>query len=207
MTDHPDHSHGLHYELAAIVAARSVLRRVSRTQPGTGVLNLPVAGLGLMPATDAMINMISPAALCQLQPGRHHGATSSGMKGAVLFTGPESGFRVLTPMLLALLEITSHYGPVAYLEADYLGRDGTQAAAVWRHGQVDIGPVLLGRREFFSSEIAPLSVALRALGVCAIGRRDEFVVAGLGRHRSTGAWARAIPRETTGPHEKTGEPR
>lgn len=186
-----DPSHGLRYELAAIVARRAILGQVSRTQPAAGVVNLPVSGLGLMPATETVINTIDPVALCRSQPTRYAAPVHSAPRDTELLIGPESGFRALTPALLALLEIASHRGPIAYLEADYLGRDGVQSAAVWRHGHVSVGPLLLGRREHFSAHTAPISIALRELGVTAIGRRDEFVVAGLGRHRSTASWARA----------------
>ena len=76
------------------------------------------------------------------------------------------------------------------VEADYVGREGRQCAAVWRSGQLVVGPRLLGRDEPFPGAAAPVSVALRALGVRARGRRDEFVMAGLGRHRRTDDWGK-----------------
>ncbi|MHA6783627.1 hypothetical protein ACVGOW_21950 [Pseudonocardia saturnea] len=60
---------------------------------------------------------------------------------------------------------------------------------MWRAGTLVTGPLLLGRQEEFVSAAAPISVALRSLGVVAVGRRDEFVVAGLGRLRRTADWA------------------
>jgi hypothetical protein len=51
------------------------------------------------------------------------------------------------------------------------------------------GPLLLGRRERVVADSAPVNVALRALGVLALGRSDEFTVAGLGRHRRTANWS------------------
>jgi hypothetical protein len=101
---------------------------------------------------------------------------------------------VLTPGLAALVEACSTMGPAAYLEADYLGSHGHQTAAVWRAGALVLGPLLLGRREEFSTATAPISVALRALGVLAEGRRDEFVLVGLGRHRRTVDWIEAQGR-------------
>jgi hypothetical protein len=56
---------------------------------------------------------------------------------------------------------------------------------VWRGGALSRGPLLLGRHEPFSADAAPICVALRELGVAARGRHDEFLVAGLGRHRHT----------------------
>mgnify|MGYP001218842420 CR=1 FL=1 len=63
------------------------------------------------------------------------------------------------------------------------------AAAVWRRGHLAIGPLLLGRREEFAADVAPINVALRALEVATDGRSDEFAVAGLGRHRRTADWS------------------
>jgi hypothetical protein len=185
-----DDSHGFRYELAAAVARRAVLTRLARLQPTAQVVPLRVAGLGLLPVTNELTTDLSTTGLCAIQPTEPTTApTSTDSTTAALLTGPESGFTVLTPNLLALFEIGSHTGPIAYLEADYLGREGCQSAVMWRNGQVTVGPLLLGRHEVFSSAIAPISVALRALGVTATGRRDEFVVAGLGRCRSTHEWA------------------
>ncbi|HEY4007660.1 MAG TPA: hypothetical protein VGM60_21105 [Pseudonocardia sp.] len=182
-----DNSHGLRYELAAAVARRAVLHRLARLDASARVVPLRVVGLALLPVTAELAEGFNPAALCALRPG---GPAASGAATAGMLTGPESGFTVLTPHLLALFELGSHVGPIAYLEADYLGRDGWQSAAVWRGGRLVLGPLLLGRHEVFCPDTAPISVALRTLGVTAAGRRDEFVVAGLDRCRSTAQWAR-----------------
>lgn len=75
-----------------------------------------------------------------------------------------------------------------YAEADNVGREGCQTAAVWRAGVLVRGPMLLGRDEPFSADVAPICVALRDVGVVARGRRDEFLVAGLGRQPRTEDW-------------------
>lgn len=69
-----------------------------------------------------------------------------------------------------------------------MGRDGHQTAAVWRGGVMILGPLLLGRTEPFVPGEAPITQALSVLGVSARGRSEEFVVAGLGRHRRTADW-------------------
>ncbi|MFC5209204.1 hypothetical protein ACFPM0_21915 [Pseudonocardia sulfidoxydans] len=51
-----------------------------------------------------------------------------------------------------------------------------------------MGPRLLGRREPFDPPGAPITVALRGLGVENRGRRDAFLVAGLDRYRTTEQW-------------------
>jgi hypothetical protein len=102
---------------------------------------------------------------------------------------PESGFWRLTGRVVALLETTSIAGPVAYVEADYHGREGRQTTAVWDCGAVVLGPLILGCREPFPARGGgPVGAALRRVGAVAVGRRDEFVALGLGRCRSTGEW-------------------
>jgi hypothetical protein len=53
-------------------------------------------------------------------------------------------------------------------------------------GELDLGPLLLPRTEPFPTVGgAPISVALRRLGVVRRGRRDEIVAVGLDRCRRT----------------------
>lgn len=184
---------GLRYELAAVVGALPVLETLARAHPEAQAVPLDVRGLGLLPVTATVAAAITPASLCVLGTGPLPGGTpaAAGRRSAWL-TGPESGFDVLTPGLAALVEAGSVRGPLVYLEADYLGLDGRQAAVVWRSGSLVLGPLLLGRREAFVSASAPISVALRAVGVVADGRRDEFVVAGLGRCRRTADWCAEV---------------
>jgi hypothetical protein len=180
---------GLRYELAGVVGGEEVLATMARAHRAARVVPLDAPGLALLAITSELAAEVTPAALCALGLASVPGGTPhSARKRAELLTGPESGFTVLTPGLVALIEACSTIGPVAYVEADYLGRDGRQAAAVWRAGNLVVGPLLLGRQEEFSVDTAPISVALRALDVAAQGRRDEFVVAGLGRHRRTADW-------------------
>jgi hypothetical protein len=88
----------------------------------------------------------------------------------------------------------SRIGPAAYVEADYFGGTGSQFAAVWRAGDLVLGPI-------FKPEDAPppgpgnspISQALRALGASADGHFDEFDAVGLGRHRRTEDWFTHTP--------------
>jgi hypothetical protein len=193
---------GLRYELAGVVAAHEVLALMSRACGDAAVARLDAGGLGLLPVTAELADAATPAALCALGLTELPGGTADAAhRRNGLLTGPESGFHVLTPGLAALVEACSTVGPTAYLEADYLGLEGVQTAAVWRAGALVLGPLLLGRREEFSTATAPISVALRALGVEARGRRDEFVLVGLGRHRRTVDWIEAQRR--TGPGSNT----
>lgn len=163
---------GNRYELTGLVASTSVLAPCAALHPDVAVIMLTAADLGLVPVTPQLLAATPPA---------HSDA-------AALHTGPESGFTHLTPGLLALLETLSAAGPVAYMEADYTGHDGAQTAAVWQSGEVLLGPLILGRSEVFVPRQAPISQALRLLGVVGELYRDEFVVAGLGRYRRTEDW-------------------
>lgn len=180
---------GLRYELSAVIGSLPVLETLAAAHPDARVAPLAVHGLGLLPVTATLADGITPASLCVLGTGPLPGGTADAAhRRQAWLTGPESGFDVLTPGLAALVEAGSVCAPLAWVEADYLGLDGRQAAAVWRSGSLVCGPLLLGPREEFVSARAPISVALRALGVVAAGRRDEFVVAGLGTHRRTVDW-------------------
>ncbi len=181
---------GLRYELAAVLGAPTVLAPLARAHAAARVVPLTAPDLAMVPVTAAVAEEITPAALCALDPGALPGGTAAAAeRRAALLTGPESGFTVLRPGLAALIEAASAGGALAYVEADYVGREGVQAAAVWRRGHLAIGPLLLGRREEFVADIAPVNVALRALGIAAAGRSDEFTVAGLDRHRRTTDWS------------------
>ncbi|ODU01297.1 MAG: hypothetical protein ABS81_21025 [Pseudonocardia sp. SCN 72-86] len=149
-----------------------------------------MAGLALLPVTAGLAEAATAAALCALGFDKLHGGSQvAASRRRDLLTGAESGFEVLTPGLVALIEAASILSDVAYVEADYLGRDGRQAAAVWRSGRVEIGPLLLGPTEPFKPAAAPISVALQALGVR--GRPENaFLVVGLGQCRRTVDWAR-----------------
>lgn len=180
----------MRYELTGVLGRADVLVALATAHPAAVVVPLEAAGIALLPVTAELAADITPAALCALGLDTIPGGTPhAAARRGELLTGPESGFSLLTPGLVALIEAASVRGALAYVEADYLGSDGRQSAAVWRAGNLVEGPLLLGRQEEFVSATAPISVALRMLGVVAAGRRDEFVVAGLGRLRRTADWA------------------
>jgi hypothetical protein len=182
---------GLRYELTAVIGATAVLDPLTAVHPAARVVALEVAGMGLLPVTGELAAEVTPAMICTVLPTTIAGGPEyTGRRSVYFLVGPESGFQRLTTGLLALLEAGSAAGPVIYVEAEYVGREGYQTAAVWRAGALVRGPMLLGRHEPFSPDLAPISVALRELGVVARGRRDEFLVAGLGRHRRTEDWGR-----------------
>ena len=82
--------------------------------------------------------------------------------------------------------------PIAYIETEYFGGSGTQAAVVWKNGDVIWGP-----RQSSNEHDAPpqdpkldpaISHALKRLGVEHGTAIDEFDALGLGRHRSNNDW-------------------
>ena len=160
---------GFRYELCALVADLPVLEAAVALAPyaGLSVVELP-QGKAMLPVTSAVASALT------------------GRGGPV---PPETGFWLLSPGVVQLLADTSLAGPVAYLETDYLGHDGRQTAAVWVAGELAHGPYILNRNEPFRPGRSPIGTALRQVGVLADGRRDEFMVLGLGVHRRTEEWA------------------
>lgn len=159
---------GFRYELHAMIAAPVVLEPIAAAYPHARIVHLK-GGLALIPVTSVL---------------------SAALEGTCDAVPPETGFWMLSPGILHLLEMASAAGPIAYVEADYLGHDGRQTAAVWDRGAVSYGPCILVRAESFPrTGGGPIGAVLRRLGVSAAGRRDEFVVLGLGRHRTTEDWS------------------
>ncbi len=79
-----------------------------------------------------------------------------------------------------LLARMSRSAVVAYVETDYFGGAGTQAAAVWRDGVLAWGPE--------KASPGPINGALRLLGARAREGTDEFESVGLHRFRSNEDW-------------------
>ena len=162
---------------------------MARAHDSARVVPLDVADLALLPVTAVLADDVTPAALCALGlVGLPGGSPQAAQRRALLLTGPESGFAVLTPGLVALLEAGSVTGTVAYVEADYAGRDGWQTAAVWRTGRLVTGPLLLGPQEEFSRELAPSRLRCARSGCRrqAAATRSSWQA---GRHRRTADWA------------------
>jgi hypothetical protein len=71
-------------------------------------------------------------------------------------------------------------GAVAYVETDYFGGTGEQAAIAWKDGRVASGPE--------KTRIGAVSDALRRIGAEKGDAHDEFDAVGLGRHRHNEDW-------------------
>lgn len=169
-----DVDQGIRYELRAMISFPDVLTPLAATRPPARIILL-AQDLALIPVTDAV---------------------AASLHCSHLRPPPETGFRALTTGIYGALQVASMAGPIAYIEADYTGRDGWQAAAVWSEGTIVYGPAYLHPTEPFPPRgQAPIAEALRRLGATPIGRADEFVAIGLGRHRNTAAWHQAAITE------------
>jgi hypothetical protein len=158
----------MRYELSAIVSTQSVLAPICAQHQSARLVALPVANALLVPVTDDLVLELD----------------EKGTRVSV-----ETGFWQLSVGVERLVVAGSVRGRIAYLEADYIGREGRQTSAVWQSGETIYGPMILGRNEPFpAGGNSPICGALRQLGVIAAGHNDEFVVAGLGRFRCTADW-------------------
>lgn len=83
------------------------------------------------------------------------------------------------PKIEAVCVAASEQGQVAYIEAEYIGGRGVQAAVLAERGVMVGRPLRSGHA---------INDALRFLGVPRDGAADEFEAVGLGRFRHTGEW-------------------
>ncbi|MDB5292418.1 MAG: hypothetical protein JWL69_3659 [Phycisphaerales bacterium] len=85
----------------------------------------------------------------------------------------------------AMAESTQY--SIVYIETDYFGGTGAQAAISWRDGQISFGPLMTGdgpRAKRSTLLDGAVNQCLRHLGVLRGDASDEFDAMGLGRHRS-----------------------
>ncbi|SCE72467.1 hypothetical protein GA0074695_0614 [Micromonospora viridifaciens] len=94
---------------------------------------------------------------------------------------------VLSPALSELLAGWSRQGPVAYLEAEFAGGLGHQAAVVWLGGAVSWGPRYDGTLDGPRTE-RPINAALARLGAEPGPWIDPFAELGLHLERDTAGW-------------------
>ena len=147
------------HAIQAFITAGTREQRALLDAAGAPIVRL--SGLVLVPATDELFD--------HLRGG-----------GEPPEQGTLEPFWKLSPGLARFAESLSMHSPVAYVETDYLGGPGDQAAAVWSRGALVMPP----RR----AEGGPINEALRLLGVERAGHHDEFDALGLGRHRSLESW-------------------
>ncbi len=108
---------------------------------------------------------------------------------------PLESFYRLGPSIVELGRRMSRIAPVAYIETDYIGGKGSQAAVVWDRGAVALGPLITDTRgaiamgPVITDTRSAINLALRRLGVQRGNARDEYEALELGRCRSNGEWA------------------
>ena len=94
----------------------------------------------------------------------------------------------LSPGMAEVASAWSKRGPVAYVETDYFGGTGDQAAVVFQDGRIVFGPEKGKFGAVREALPGPVSAALRRVGVERGEAYDEFAAAGLHRHRSMDEW-------------------
>jgi hypothetical protein len=152
------------YELRGVIAAEEVLAPVADVFDVRPVA-LRGGRLWLLPLTDDRYR------------------TVTGTRNTFLCTDDD-----LPAMFTELLVTCSMAGPIAFVEADFFGGEGAQAARVWWEGELAMGPLFMSPGEEYDP--TPISQALLTLGVGGGGRFDAFELVGLGWHRETEDWVR-----------------
>jgi hypothetical protein len=153
------------HDVKALVAQVSALREAAKGLASAVVCALP-QGYGLIPITDRLA--------CEL---------------AGKFENTPGLVPDMAPGVSGLAVEAAKHSPVVYTSTEYFGGTGGQDALLWEQGEL--------RAKFLSSEIgdvwpnSPISQALRAIGVKADAKEDEFDALGLGNHRCTEGWASA----------------
>lgn len=162
------------HQLEGFVASVPVLTGAAAPIPGARVRPL-AAGLGLLPSSDAFFDHVT--------------------RGDASPVPPEfEAFSLLSQPLIDWATRLSREGPVAYVETDFFGGVGTQAAVVWAGGRILLSPLDSshawedGRVVRHGTQGGAVNAALRALGVVASPPKDEFEAVGLGDYRGTEDW-------------------
>ncbi|MEU0048640.1 hypothetical protein [Streptomyces sp. NPDC006309] len=153
------------YDLRAVIAERGLLAAVTADVSAARLVDVR-HGLALLPMTGVLSDALTDAA----RPRR-------------------TAFWSLPPGFDDVLAEWSRTGSVAYAEAEYFGGVGEENAAVWRDGELVLGPLHLAEGETAPAGGSPVCQVLRALGVHA-GQEDEFTAVGLGEHRDNEGWLR-----------------
>ncbi|MFF4353848.1 hypothetical protein [Streptomyces sp. NPDC001530] len=146
-----------------MIARKGLLDAVTGDLSAARVVDLR-HGLALVPMTDVLSDALTDASRAR-----------------------RTDFWSLPASFDGVLAEWSKGGPVAYAEAEYFGGAGEENVAVWRDGELVLGPLHLVEGEPAPAEATPVCQALRELGVRA-GEDDEFTVVGLGEHRDNEGW-------------------
>jgi hypothetical protein len=93
-------------------------------------------------------------------------------------------YQALDAAFIPMVQSLSVEGRIAYVQTEYFGGAGGQAALVADKGEIIFGPI----HEEMSG---PINDALRLLGVTGASGIDPFQAVGLSRHRSNDGWRKA----------------
>jgi hypothetical protein len=99
------------------------------------------------------------------------------------FTTTWDGFNYLSPALADFLAGLSRLGPLIFVETEYFGGVGDQAAAAFAEGHILPPTPVAGD--------CSINRALRCLGIISPEDLDEFDYIGLSRYRRTSDWKAA----------------
>ncbi|MEU6022544.1 hypothetical protein ACGFIK_26355 [Micromonospora sp. NPDC048871] len=159
------------YQLSAIVADAELLREETR-ELDHAVLGELRQDFALLPVTPQLVQEL----------------TGNAPDYATDEPGPEQPFTLtFSPALTEVLARWSLRGPVAYLEAEFAGGVGRQAAAVWLDGVLAWGPRFDSTFDLPRPQW-PINAALIELGAEPGAWIDPFAELGLHVERSTEGW-------------------
>ena len=159
------------YQLSAVVADAELLREETRDLDHAVLATLR-QDFALLPVTPQVVEELTGA------PPDY----------AVEEPAPEHPFAlVLSPALTEVLARWSRRGPVAYVEAEFAGGLGYQAAVVWLDGERSWGPRFDAVFDRPRGEW-PINGALVELGVEPGAWIDPFAELGLHVERDTAGW-------------------
>jgi hypothetical protein len=145
------------HNIRGFVARPDVAQAICARFPAAKSVSLD-AGFALVPATEAVMSEIDAA---DPRAGR---------------VAESIDFLFDHPVMLAVLADLSRRGPIAFVETDYFGGRGAQAATACVDGKVVASS---------EGEGGSINRALRAIGVLRPSDEDEFDTVCLGKYRST----------------------
>ncbi|WP_431933453.1 hypothetical protein [Nonomuraea jabiensis] len=168
------------YVLHGIVGDFDHLRSLSDDVPRAVVAPLRQR-LGLLPVTDEVFDELTDAR-------RERGP-----------------FTLMSPGFAERLKDWSRGGHIAYVEADFWGGNGSQAAALWENGRQSWGPEYASIPVGPPHEDWPINAVLARLGVVRTGALDLFDTVGFGQERDMEGWRWAGLHALDAPNYDTWE--
>ena len=147
------------HTVQGFIAKADILRDAARGLGAARVVLLE-QGFAFLPNTDDLSDEIA-------------GGTPGGK-------APHEEFYKLSSALANFGAACSDRGAVAYVETDYWGGEGEQAAVLWEGGEVIYEPE--------RARLGPINDVLRQMGATRGDGLDQFDAVGLGRHRSNDDW-------------------